>query len=152
MGSIHGLIYKDKTEILRRCFFDVQNEVGLGRQEEDYHSAKDRKPDWKRTGATGPAEFPAVRGTSGFPSAMPCAIYHEHETGYGAEVTQKLILFALQTCQLNVTIRPVATAYYHGIELRQSPLDCVVIEDCILLTFTALFDNSELNVRCKSYL
>jgi GxxExxY protein len=33
------LIYEEKTEILRRCFFDVQNEVGLGRQEEDYHSA-----------------------------------------------------------------------------------------------------------------
>ena len=34
-----GLIYQDKTEILRRCFFDVQNEVGLGRQEEAYHAA-----------------------------------------------------------------------------------------------------------------
>jgi len=66
-----ALIYEDKTEILRRCFFDVQNEVGLGRQEEDYHS----------------------------------------------------------------------------------PLNCLVIEYCILLTFTALFDNNQFNVnRGKSYL
>jgi len=36
-----GLIYEDKTQILRRCFFDVQNEVGLGRQEQAYHRACD---------------------------------------------------------------------------------------------------------------
>jgi len=31
-------------------------------------------------------------------------------------------------------------------------LDCIVIEDCILLTFTALFDNNEFNInRGKSY-
>jgi hypothetical protein len=81
------------------------------------------------------------------------AIYHEHETGYGAEVTEKLILFALQTYRMNVTIKPIATAYYHGIALQQSPLDCVVIENRILLTFTALFDSNEFSIhRGKSYL
>ncbi len=25
-----SLIYEEKTELLRRCFFEVQNEVGLG--------------------------------------------------------------------------------------------------------------------------
>ena len=34
-----SLIYEDKTELLRRCFFDVHNEVGLGRREEAYHKA-----------------------------------------------------------------------------------------------------------------
>lgn len=33
------LRYEEQTAILRRCFFDVQNEVGLGRQEEAYHQA-----------------------------------------------------------------------------------------------------------------
>ncbi|MBI2478674.1 MAG: GxxExxY protein, partial [Planctomycetia bacterium] len=33
------LEYEDQTRLLRRCFFDVQNEVGLGRQEEGYHQA-----------------------------------------------------------------------------------------------------------------
>ena len=42
---------------------------------------------------------------------------------------------------------------YHGIQVRESPLDCLVIEDCIVLTFTALFDNNEFNInRGKSYL
>ncbi len=36
-----GLVYEDKTQILRRCFFDVQNEVGLGRQEQGYHRSCD---------------------------------------------------------------------------------------------------------------
>jgi len=34
-----SLLYEDRTEILRRCFFHVQNEVGLGRREEAYHQA-----------------------------------------------------------------------------------------------------------------
>jgi len=34
-----GLIYEDKSGLLRGCFFDVQNEVGLGRQEQGYHRA-----------------------------------------------------------------------------------------------------------------
>ena len=34
-----SLIYEEQTELLRRCFFEVQNEVGLGRQEEAYHRA-----------------------------------------------------------------------------------------------------------------
>jgi GxxExxY protein len=34
-----ALVYEERTRILRRCFFDVQNEVGLGRQEEGYHQA-----------------------------------------------------------------------------------------------------------------
>lgn len=32
-----GLVYEEKTKVLRRCLFDVQNEVGLGRHEEKYH-------------------------------------------------------------------------------------------------------------------
>ena len=34
-----GLILAEKTEVLRCGFFDVQNRVGLGRDEEDYHQA-----------------------------------------------------------------------------------------------------------------
>jgi GxxExxY protein len=34
-----SLEYQDQTRILRHCFFDVQNEVGLGCQEEGYHKA-----------------------------------------------------------------------------------------------------------------
>ena len=34
-----ALVYQDQTRLLRKCFFDVQNEVGLGRKEEAYHHA-----------------------------------------------------------------------------------------------------------------
>jgi GxxExxY protein len=188
------LIYEDKTEILWRCFFDVQNEVGLGRQEEDYHSAckvwlSDHGVRFTRKhphpllvqGHVAHTLHPDLVAWDSITvelKAMPrrlrqtefvqlfdylkCrndrlgllvnigldrvhvervvyerpettlaehwdywsgrisgrerdvaisvrdalrAIYHEHETGYGAEVTEKLILFALQTYRLNVTIR-----------------------------------------------
>ena len=33
------MIYEDKTGLIRRGMFDVQNEVGLGRKEEVYHQA-----------------------------------------------------------------------------------------------------------------
>lgn len=33
------LIYEERTELLRRGFFDVQNEVELGKDEEAYHQA-----------------------------------------------------------------------------------------------------------------
>jgi hypothetical protein len=32
-----SLDFEEQTYLLRRCFFDVQNEVGRGRQEEAYH-------------------------------------------------------------------------------------------------------------------
>ena len=34
-----SLVYQDQTRLLRKCFFDVQNEIGLGRKEEAYHRA-----------------------------------------------------------------------------------------------------------------
>ena len=33
------MIYQEKTRTLRKGLFEVQNEVGLGRQEEGYHQA-----------------------------------------------------------------------------------------------------------------
>ena len=33
------LLFEQETHLLRRCFFEVQNEVGLGRHEEAYHQA-----------------------------------------------------------------------------------------------------------------
>jgi GxxExxY protein len=237
-----ALIYEDRTRVLRRCFFDVQNEVGLGRQEEDYHSAcklwlkehgvpftskqphplmlqgrvahtlfpdlvawdsitielkalarnarttefvqlfdylkrrEDRlgllvnmgldrvhvdrvvydrqeallEEDWKywSGGISGRARDVGIAARDALR-----AIFHEHETGYGEQIIEKLILCALETQRLRVTARPVSKAYYHGVELHESPLNCLVIEDCILLTFTSLFDNNDFNVnRGRSYL
>ncbi|QEG00299.1 hypothetical protein Mal15_43690 [Stieleria maiorica] len=34
-----AILYEDRTHAIRHCFFDVQNNVGVGRDEEDYHQA-----------------------------------------------------------------------------------------------------------------
>ena len=34
-----SLLFEEETHLLRRCFFEVQNEVGRGRHEQAYHQA-----------------------------------------------------------------------------------------------------------------
>ena len=81
------------------------------------------------------------------------AVYREHQTGYGAEVVERLILFALCGAGLELTMRPVSAASYHGVELHQSPLDCIVIGGSMLLVFSALHEDNRFNIsRGKSYL
>ena len=36
---VMSLVLEDKTKMLRRCFFDVQIRVGVGRDQEEYHQA-----------------------------------------------------------------------------------------------------------------
>lgn len=237
-----NLIYEEKTQTLRRCLFDVQNEVGLGRQEFDYHSAcklwlddhripyvskpphplrfrgqvahtlfpdlvawdqitvelkavprslkktefvqlfdylkcrNDRlgllvnmgldrvhverviyepqvttlEEDWKYWAGQIASRS---RDVGGAVRGILREIFREHETGYGEEVTRKLVLFALRSANLNVLENPLSESQYRGVQLHRSPLDCLVIEDCILLTLTALFENNDFNInRGKSYL
>ena len=236
------LVLADKTKVLRRCFFDVQNHVGVGRDEEDYHQAVKlwlkenqvpftskqphslllygqvahklfpdivawneitvelksirRNPartefvqlfdylkcrgdrlgllvnmgldrvhverivydpppthleeDWRYW--SGRIEDPAREVGIRVREALR-AVYSEHSTGYGDEVLRKLTLFALGYQNLSVVESPVASSYYGDIELRDSALDCLVVEDVILLTYTALFDNNDFNMnRGRSYL
>lgn len=237
-----SLIYEEKTELLRRCFFEVQNEVGLGRQEEAYHQAcklwleehkiphaskpphrillegqeayvlypdfvvwdsitvelkavprklsqgefvqlfdylkfrQDRVgllvnmgldrvqvdrvahdmpktqcvEDWKYwTGQI--AETDREVGIS-VRNAMR-SIYGAHGTGYGDEVTKRLIFCALSVQGLRFQDSPASKAYYHDVEVGESPLDCVVIENDVLLTYTTLFDNNQFAInRGLSYL
>ena len=237
-----SLIYEDKTRVLHRCFFDVQNEVGLGRQEEDYHRGcklwlRDNQipftskqphplllegrvahtlyPDlvtWDSITVELKAVMRRLRSTesvqlfdylkyrgdrlgllvnmgldrvhverivheppetsleehwtywadcvSGRARDLGIAVrgalravYREHQTGYGEEVTAKLILCALRSRSLAITIAPVSKACYRGVELHESPLECIVIENRLLLVYTALFDSNEFNLnRGKSYL
>ena len=51
------------------------------------------------------------------------AIYREHQTGYGDEVTvQNSSCSPYSNRRLASTIAPVSKAYYQGIELHESPL------------------------------
>jgi GxxExxY protein len=81
------------------------------------------------------------------------AIFREHTTGYGTEVTGKLVNCALKQLGLPFRISPIAPATFHGHVVHEAPLDCLVIRDSILLVLTALFDTNAFNVgRGLSYL
>lgn len=223
------LEFEDESFLLRRCFFEVQNEVGLGRQEEAYHQAcRLWLAEQKLPVASKPPQRLMLRGEEahvlypdfvGWDSIsvelksvprhlgrrevaqlfdyLKCrndrlgllvnmgldrveierfvysapqtqlhedwkywtgqidgrdrelgmavrealtAIYSEHTTGYGEEVLGKLVLFALEQQRLSVLVNPVAKAIFHNTIVDESPLDCFVIENRIVLTVTALFD------------
>jgi GxxExxY protein len=237
-----SLIYEDQTRLLKRMFFEVQNEVGLGRHEEAYHQAcvlwlqKQKIPSasksphrliigdqqayvlhpdfvfWDsitvelkavprnttpgemvqlfdylkfrrdRVGllvnmgldrvvdqrvAYDPPETELIEdwrywsgGIQGADRDLGAAVleglrflYQTHGTGYGEEVFERLILCAITHMRLNVLLRPVSKAYFHGIEVDESALDCLVVENRMLVAFTALFDNVEFSIsRGLSYM
>lgn len=69
-------------------------------------------------------------------------VYETHQTGYGSEVTEKLLLFAMRLNGLSVIAWPVARAKFRGIVVHESPLDCFVIDSRVILTLTSLFDDN----------
>ena len=80
-------------------------------------------------------------------------VYAVYGTGYGLEVIERLVLFALQRRGLSLTVRPLAAACFRGHTLTESPLDCFVIANTVVLTISALFENNDFNVnRGRSYM
>ena len=236
------MLYEDKTEVLLGCFFDVQNEVGLGRQEPAYQRACELWLEENsipyRSKPTRPLRLGGQVAHKLFPDlvvwdsitvelkAVPrdlhdtefvqifdylkCrgdrlgllvnmgldrvhherliydpptteleenwdywtgsiegsdrqigvevrealrSIYQEHGTGYGSEIMEKLIAFELDRRGLSFATRPVAKSFFRGIEVDAAPLDCLVIEGCLLLTFTALFEGNDFGInRGKSFM
>lgn len=72
-------------------------------------------------------------------------VYETHRTGYSLAVTEKLVLTALAAHGLAVLVRPLAKATFHQHVMHESALECFVIEDRLVLTLTAQFDNNEFN-------
>ncbi len=231
MALIHG----DYTHILRNCFYEVQNEVGLGRQEQAYHAGcrlwfeEHHLPVASKSphrlmldNETAYTLFPDFVGWDALAieikavprklavsewvqvrDYMKCrnealgllvnfgldrvhvervihtpqptalvenwdywqghitgdervlgiavrdalrSIYAAHSTGYGSEVVQKLLLFALERRGLRVSINPVTKAFFQQIVVDESPLECFVIENRLVLVYTALFDSNEFNI------
>ena len=236
------MIYEEETRVLRRCLFDVHNEVGLGRQEPAYHRAcaiwleangipftskaphhlrlageiahtlypdlvaweavtielkavaRDLRDEERvqifdylkcrgdRLGLLAnmgldrvhverivyEASEPALEedwsywsgGIGGRDRQVGMevrqalhAIHDTHGTGYGAEVIAKLVHFELRRRALSFEPSPVSKAYFKGQQVDESPLDCLVVDGRVLLTFTALFDDNAFCVnRGKSFL
>jgi GxxExxY protein len=81
------------------------------------------------------------------------AIYAAHGPGYGEDVLQHLITFELRRRGLRLTANPISKAFFHNCEVDESSLACIVIENRIVLSYTALFDNNQFNInRGKSFL
>ena len=229
------MIYKEKTETLRKGLFDIHNTVGLGRNEEAYHQAYrvwlathgvpfQSKPahtlklknenahvlypdfvvwdcitvelkalarhlraeervqlfdylkcrndrlgllvnmgldrvhvdrlvydpgdallfeDWKRWNGEIAGE---ARQTGGTVRQALLDIYEQHGTGYGSEVLEKLIHAALRHNKLSFGAKPRCRTEYEGHNLGISPLDCIIVDNAILLVFTALFDTNQFNL------
>lgn len=75
------------------------------------------------------------------------SLFRQHQTGYGSELTEKLLLFALRKNSLSIVLNPLGASYYLGTQLGTSPLDCIVVNKEILIVFTALFDDNSFNIR-----
>ena len=81
------------------------------------------------------------------------AVYDEHATGYGEAALTKLVALALRQRKLTIAANPVAKATYHGRAIHESALACILVNERIVLTLSALFDSNDFNVnRCRSYL
>ncbi len=81
------------------------------------------------------------------------SIYDEHTTGYGSEVVTKLVLTAMRQIGLEVVVNPIAKSYFHGVEVHESPLECMLVNGRIVLTVSVLLDSVDFAVnRCKSYM
>ncbi len=77
--------------------------------------------------------------------ALRC-VYAEHSTGYGLEVTSKLIERSLRLHGLKVTPNPITKAVFRQHVVDESPLDCLVINNRFLIVFTTLFDSNQFNI------
>lgn len=74
------------------------------------------------------------------------SVYAEHSTGYGLEVTSKLISCSLRLQSLNVQPNPTVKSFFREHVVNEGPLDCLIVNDRLLITFTALFDSNSFNI------
>jgi GxxExxY protein len=135
-----NLVLEDRTKVLRRGFFDVQNRVGVSRDEEDYHQAMVLWLDENR---------------------VPCMSKPPHPLSLYGEVAHKLFPDFVAWDQITIEMKaiprnPSSTEFvqlFDYLKCRGDPLDCLLIENSIVLTYTALFDSNEFNMnRGRSYL
>jgi GxxExxY protein len=80
-------------------------------------------------------------------------LYETHQTGYGTEVIEKLIQFGLNKTDLKFTPSPLGRSEFNGTSLGENPLDCILIENKIILIHSALFDSNQFNInRGRSFM
>ncbi len=75
------------------------------------------------------------------------SIFEKHQTGYGRYVVDNLMACALRRSKLSVLHNPSGQSMYRGGDLGSSPLDCMIVENELVVTYTALFDTNDFNIH-----
>lgn len=80
-------------------------------------------------------------------------IHTEGHLGYGSRVIEMILHHVLKQSGLKVAFHPNCPSFFRGFHVGTSPLDCLVIEDEVVLAWTALYKQNRFNeTRCKSYM
>lgn len=68
-------------------------------------------------------------------------LYHEHQTGYGREVMDALLYFALNTENIDFITSPAVDTSYKETSFGKKPIDCIVLDQKVVFCHTSLFDD-----------
>jgi len=80
-------------------------------------------------------------------------IFNAHGVRYGEDVTVDLVASALRHRRPSSVVKPTSKAFYHGTLVDEAPLDCILVENRLVLVWSALFDRNGINIgRGRSYL
>lgn len=81
------------------------------------------------------------------------ALFQQHQTGYGSEIVDKLVLAGLHKNGVSVVTNPTGLSRFRDYDLGESPLDCHVVGHQTLFVFSALFDDNQFNLhRTRSFM
>ncbi len=69
------------------------------------------------------------------------------------QVVERLIPSSISRQGLRIVKYPICQAYFRGQVIDESPLECLVVENQILVAFTALFEDAQFGInRGLSYM
>ncbi len=68
-------------------------------------------------------------------------VYDLHGTGYGDRICGRLVECAMRQHGMSIAARPEAKAWFRGILVDRSQLDCFIVNNCFLVVVTARTEN-----------
>jgi GxxExxY protein len=68
-------------------------------------------------------------------------LFNEHQTGYGREVVDAILYFALSKEEIGFKTSPTVETSYKEISFGKTMIDCIILEQKVVFCHTALFDD-----------
>ncbi|MCH8511819.1 MAG: hypothetical protein LAT83_09220 [Kiritimatiellae bacterium] len=152
------LIHEEKTYIIRKGLYAVQNEVGLGKfVNMGFDRVVIERVIRPETSCDVEEDWSAWEDTRCSCSNQIRPIFQkfvtDHQTGYGTEITEKILHALFHNENIEFFTNPVTESYFHGTPLGTSALDCILLNKNIVFCYTCLFDDNKFNrSRVKSYM